>query len=442
MGTYNLWDCVATAKILKRLREEQRSNGQDAYYRERVWPLIDVGLAVQAKGLRLDPLAIAKLDKQYEPELDDTEGEIRSILGNEDLNLNSPKQKAQVLYGTLGLKCPKRTEGGDQSTDQEALLAVLQKLPPGDSKERRVLELLFHRSRLNTILTRYLSLRADPDGRVRPTVKMHGAETGRWAYADPALQQYPREVRAVIVAGEGMTFVAADFSQLEARILAVVAKDLVSLAAFANGEDIHAANAQDLFGVAAWEAADKATRKGMRDFAKGFLYGISYGGSPETMKTKTFCPCPKCVDKVPQLLNMKKGDIVRASQRWFVKHNAIMHFREALEKELRAHHRYVSPFGRVRFFTTPWPSVKRELYNCPMQTTAAEWMNDCALRLHETWPGVLALQMHDQLVLEVPLGEHDLWAGRLREIMERPVPQLDDTIFPVDMSHGTCWADL
>lgn len=434
---YNCWDVVATARSYRGLREELQSNGQWEFYEREVWPTVPVVLAMQERGLGFDPVARAALREQLTEERADVERRIKAA-ATFAINLNSTHHRARLLFEDLQFKPPKITGTGKRSTDQETLVKILQHLRKRDEPNRAVLENLFHRSRLNTILTRYLKVE-DREGRVYPRIKMYGAETGRMAYADPALQQYPKEARILYRASPGCHFVAADYSQLEARILAVLAQDRTSLAAFAAGEDIHRSNARDLFGKALDQVVDVAP---YRNFAKGFLYGISYGGSPETMKTKLFCPCPRCADKVPPTVKLPRSQITEASQRWFAIHEPVLRFRERLAEQVRQHHFYVNPLGRKRYFCTPWPSVERELYNFPMQSTAADIINRAMRVLHEEYNAPIVLQMHDSLMLEVPSGTIAHWSFILREVMERPVAELDGTTFPVDVEVGESWGDM
>jgi len=431
VGIYNNYDCLATARLAKLLPEMFTKQGTERYYREEVWPTVEVVLAMQRRGLAVDTLARESIRQSLEMELRETDDSIRAIAG--DINLNSTKQKSELLFGKLGLKPRKKTSKGADSTDLEALSQVLTHLRKMDEHARPVLNGLFHRSRVNTVLSRYLDFYVR-DGRVFPRIKFCGTKTERLAYADPAVQQFPREVRGMIVAQPGHVLVAADYSQLEARILAILANDRPSLEAFARGDDIHAANATDLFG-------QPVTRKDdpRRDFAKNFLYGISYGGAAETLKAKLFCPCPRC--KAPVALTVPREDMRRLADRWFARHPAVMKFRVALADKVRRFHYYDSPFGGRRWVFSPWSVAEREVYNLPMQWSAARITNRAMVRLHAMGAPIV-LQMHDSIMLEVPSREEGIWKDWLKIAMERPVPELGGAVFPVTVSMAERWSEL
>jgi len=444
LSRYNCYDTLATALGWQMLTQAMETNGQWQYYKERVRPFVPAVLEMQTRGLRIDTAELQRLRTDLGQELADTEAKVRSVASCPyTLNLNSPPQRAQFLYDEVGFKVPPATRKRPaRSTNQDALLWILKGLRKSDPRE--LLEQMFHRSRLNTILTRYLTLDVDPDGRIRPRIKLTGAETGRLAYADPAVQQWPREIRTLVVAAPGHTLVAADYSQIEARILAKLSGDRVSLEVFHAGGDVHAANAQDLFAVSpgAWADLPAGLREEYRNFAKTFLYGISYGGSPETMHTKTFCPCPQCAGKVPPTAKMTTAQVTAAANRWFAHHQPVVQWRDALVADVRRTHTYTTPCGRKRYFCEPYPAFVRPLMNFPMQATAADIINEATVRLHHIHAAPIVLQHHDMLTLEVPTADVPRWAQVLRTEMERPVPELGGMVFPVDMKRGDSWGRM
>jgi len=439
VGVYNNWDCLSTARLAKLLPIEMDAKAADPdYYAREVWPTVEVVLAMQRRGLAVDTLARENLRQSMEAELRDTDDTIQHLAIEAGqptyVNLNSHTQKAKLLFDKLGLKPRRFTEkSGTRSTDLEALAGLLHNLRVMDRHAIPVLHGLFHRSRVNTILSRYLDFYVR-DGRVYPRIKFCGTKTERLAYADPAVQQFPPEVRGMVVAAPGHVLVSADFSQLEARILAVLAHDKPSLEAFAAGQDIHSLNATDLFGRPITKDDPE------RDFAKSFLYGISYGGAAETMKSKLFCPCPKCVKPGAELA-VPRTDMRRLADRWFARHPAVLAFRRQLADTVRKFHYYDSPFGGRRWIFSPWSVAEREVYNLPMQWSAATIVNRAMRRLH-TWGAPIVFQHHDSIMLEAPVDQTSWWASRLRLVMEQPVPELGGTVFPVEVSVAERWSEL
>lgn len=450
VAKYNTTDTLSTAGLARALPAELRRRGMDRFWRDEVWPLIPAVLATQRRGLRFDANRAADMQTRLRAELAEVDaaildadptGELAQPTGKSPNGLGSPRKVAAMLTA-LGLQPLKKTETrGEPSVDQESLYQVLRGLRKRDEHLRPVLEDLFHRSRLRTVLQRYLSPPTDPDGRVRPTIKMGGTKSGRFAYADPALQQMPPEVRPIYVPAIGMVFVSADYSQLEARIAATLAGDHTEINAFARGDDIHTLTARELFGPP-FDTMPGGARKAARDFAKTFRYGsILYGGNPETVRTKTFCPCPRCVTRVPATLDMPRLKIVETTNRYFARHPQLLEFRRDIEQAVRRDRAYTNPLGRKRPFYGPWTAVKREAYNWPIQSTAADIINRAMRRLHNEFGAPIVLQMHDSLMLEVPARTADMWAARLRRVMAAPVPELGGTVFPVDVKVEAPWGE-
>lgn len=441
--TYNAHDVRATAELTSLLQRELQESHQLDYWEGSYWPTVEAVLALQARGLGIDRLALRRYKAAVTKELAETDTIIRDAAGDPNLNINSRPQVGKLLYEKLGLKVPRLTDGGQPSVDQHALVTVLRGLRQRDQHAKPILTALFHRSKLNTILTRYLIVEPDPSGRVYPRIKLYGAETGRLAYADPPLQQWPPAARHVFVPRPGYVFVGCDYSQIEARLLAILANDEVSLRVFREGGDVHRQNAMDLFGLTdtQWSQLTPTQVKAYRNYAKTFLYGISYGGNPTTIHTKLFCPCPKCEADQPPTLNLGPTEIKRAADRWFWLHRAVPEWHRQLMQQVSRTHRYTSPLGRRRVFCEPWPTCERSAKNVPMQMTAALIMDRAMVRLHQAG-APLVLQMHDQFVVECPQPEADYWVRKLVSCMESPVPELGDTVFPAEPEVGDTWGTL
>jgi len=449
VGIYNAWDTYATARIVQPLTQELKDNGQWDYFQDWFTSMAPVVHAMWQRGAGcLDKEAKTKYRRALRKELKETEDAIRGHWpeghGYTDKFFNSPKQRASFLYDDLNLRAPPKThKRSERSTDQSSLIFNLEHLRRMDERHVPVLHNLFHRSRLNTIDTRYLTVEEE-NGRVRPTIKLPGAETGRLAYAGPPLQQWPEECRHLLVAASGCVFVAADYKQLEARIMAHLSQDLASIEVFEAGDDIHRQNCQDLFGYTnlEWEDLDHIVRAATRDFAKRFIYGTSYGGTAETMSQKLFCPCSRCVDKVPAQWSLSRKKLREVEDRWSAKHAIVLTWRDDLVRSVvQGDHTWTSPFGYRRFFFTPYPAVKTEIYNCPMQHCAAKIVERAMIDLHRL-DAPLVLQMHDALKLEVPISEADRWAGVLQHVMEQSIPELGGVSFPVDVKVGVSWGKL
>ena len=448
VGTYNLHDVHSTAHLVRPLFDDiQEHKPQWDFYLNWIEPLQRAVIAMQRRGMLLDRYALRNYRLDLRRELRAIDNDIRDVADAQGFTYtgkfpNSDPQVAKFLFGSLGLKPAGKTDTGRPSVDQENLTRVLRDLRKKDEPWRQVLYDLLHRSRLQTIYERYLTLTPDSDDRVRSRVKLTGTKTWRFAYEEPPLQQFPKECRHIFRAAPGKVFIFCDYKQLEARILAVLANDEVSLNIFANpDDDIHRANTLDLLNwtIEHWNDQNDAIREAARNFGKAFLYGLQYGGKAETMKTKTFCPCPRCADKVPQMLELKRDQLKAAERRWFRAHPAVKVFQEQLAKDAQANHYYDSPFGLRRWLSKPWGAeLDRELKNIPEQMNAALLMNQSQVKM-ERYSIPIIIQMHDELGAEVPERDADQVRADMQGIMEQAIPELGGYSFPTDAAVGYNW---
>ncbi len=315
IGVYNAWDSYNTARLVGPLLTELRDNKQLEHYCAHVEPLQTAVVNMQARGLLCSRQAKSLYRSTLRVELQDVDSCLDSWYKHRiggagklvSFNPNSPKQVAAHLFGSyedggLGLLPSKAIKTG-YSVDQEALTGILRKLRKKDEHAIPFLHALFHRSRLQTIDERYLDFDIDPDGRVRPQVQMAKAKTFRLAYREPPLQQFVPEIRHMFVAKPGYVFLSRDYSQLEAKLLAYMSGDQVSIKGFEAGQDAHRRNAIDLFNPTL------DITKGERDYAKSFLYRIIYGGAGSE-KERTSCPCTQwgCASKLPPVVDLKRAD--------------------------------------------------------------------------------------------------------------------------------------
>jgi DNA polymerase-1 len=445
LGTYNLWDSYATASLIGPLVAEMRDHQQLDFYTSDIEPLQYAAIDMTVRGIQVNTNAKTTYRRRVRHELNEVDNYIKSVADSEGFKYtnkfpNSKQQVAKLLYDHLKIRCRKRTQKEGRSVDQDALTRVLRNLLKREEKYRKLLHALFHRSRLQTIDSRYLGFSVDEDGRVRPNVKMMATKTLRYAYEDPPLQQYPEEARHIFVAPNGKVLVSADYKQLEARVLAVLADDPVSRAVFEAGGDVHAQNARDLFGwsLDAWNHMDPVRRELARYFAKTFLYRITYGGSIISGDKKLMCPCTEwgCDKKNPPILELKKTEAAAVERRWFQSHPAVIAFQKTVAAEVRRTYFYTPPLGGRRWIAQPWGAdLEREVKNIPIQTTAAQIVNRAQVRIYQAGLPIV-LQWHDSLVAEVPEDQAQPTVELMRLTMETPVKELGGYSFPVDIMVG------
>jgi len=445
-GRYNLHDCYWTARLLPVLLEEARELGQLDWWSAYGEAFQDAVLDMAGRGLLLDRVALEAYRDRVSLELGDTDDSIRLVAIEAGFEYtgkfpNSRDQVARFLFDTLGLR-PTRLTGVKKrpAVDQEALTRVLRDLRIKDEPHRHVLLNLFHRTRLFTILSRYLTLEAEGDGRVRPVIKLAHVKTGRLAYANPALQQWPEEARHIFVSPPGKVLLCVDYAQLEARLLAYYADDGPSIDVFEAGGDPHAANARDLFnlGEAEWDTHENT--EPFRGYAKTWLYRQIYGGTAAAGDKKLFCPCPRCAAKMPSTLHLDPFTAAQNEERWHARHPKVKRWQAEVAGDVRRLHRFPLLLGGYRYLSAPWSrDLERELKNIPMQSGAARVMIRAQNTLHAQHAPIV-LQHHDSFLLEVTAGTEVGWADQVRAAMEEPVHIGNHLVrLPVDVKAGENW---
>ena len=418
-------------------------------------------------------------------------------------NPNSRDQLRVWLFHKdgLGLRPPASkqylTDTGKVSVDQQTLNHLLQRRSRSKAESEQILaatpiiHLLMHRARLQKIDQDYLDpevryeqelhgVRVLPSSavsegrrgrsdlqpmrelvqaserqraRVFPRIKILGTESGRYAYAEPPVHSWPDEIRHIVRASPSHTIIGADYSAVEARVFAILTNDRLLLELFENNRlypdnkryDLHITNFCDFFGwkFEQFTAQNALAQKASRNFAKVIQYGVfQYGGEPATVRSKIYCPCKRCEAKAPPVLEVTPERRVIATQRWFVKHPAVVFWRARISKQLLDTKWLTNPFGRRRYFAAPFSrEQEREGWNWMIQSTALDIIQRALVEL-DSLGAPLILQHHDALYLESPDADVVRWSALLKTTMEKPVPELRDIIFPVEVATGQSWGDL
>lgn len=368
------------------------------YTIERNGVLIDANmLNIQSNeiGMRL----IALENKAYE-------------LADQKFNLGSPKQLQEILFDKLGIKPLKKTPSGKPSTNEDVLqeLALDHPLPKVLLEYRGL-------AKLKSTYTDKLPKMINPDtGRVHTSYNQAVAITGRLASSDPNLQNIPvrtaegRRIREAFIAPAGSHIVSADYSQIELRIMAHLSKDEGMLKAFANNEDIHRATAAEVFGV------DKENVESeQRRFAKVINFGLIYGMSAFGLA---------------QNLNIERSAAQNYIERYFARYPGVRQYMDDT-RELAKEKGYVETYFGRRLWVpeinsangTRRAGAERAAINAPMQGTAADLIKLAMIAVHkwmvsEDLQSKLIMQVHDELILEVPDAELELVKQKLPELMQ------------------------
>ena len=396
-------------------------------------PMVPVLAGMERSGIKVDRDTLSRMSNAFAQKMAELEAEIHEMAGRR-FNVGSPKQLGEILFDEMGIEGGKRGKTGAYATGADVLedLATEHELPARVLDWRQL-------SKLKSTYTDALQDHINPDtGRVHTSYSIAGASTGRLASTDPNLQNIPirteegRRIREAFIAEEGKTLVALDYSQIELRILAHIA-DIPSLKqAFADGLDIHAMTASEMFDVPLDEmTADVRRRAKAINF--GVIYGISGFGLARNLR-------------IPR--SEAQGFIDRYFER-FPGIRTYMDDTKAFAKE----HGYVQTlFGR-RIHTPEIASkgpragfAARAAINAPIQGTAADVIRRAMIRMPDAiadLPAKMLLQVHDELLFEVEDAASDRLIDVARVVMEgaaEPVVKLDVKL-TVDAGQGRNWAE-
>jgi DNA polymerase-1 len=388
----------------------QASPGLLYVYEQIEMPAMRVLGIMERNGIRIDSALLSVQGQEVGKRLLALEGEIHQLAG-QPFNIQSPKQIAEILFGQLELPVIKKTPSGAPSTDEE----VLQKLAEDYPLPARILDYRSLAKLMSTYIEK-LPRMADPKtGRVHTSFSQATAVTGRLASSDPNLQNIPvrteegRRIREAFIPAEGCKLLSADYSQIELRIMAHIAEDENLLAAFAAGKDIHQATAAEIFGVPL-----ESVNAEQRRYAKVINFGLIYGMSAFGLAGN---------------LGIERSAAQNYIAKYFDRYPGVAHYMERTRQEARENGYVETVFGRRLWL----PDIKgsngprrqgaeRAAINAPMQGTAADLIK-LAMVAVENWlekeqlKTRMLLQVHDELVFDVPLDELGLLQDKLPDLM-------------------------
>ncbi len=399
-------------------------------YRDIEMPVMRVLQTMERNGVLLDVQLLAELSREFGAKMMEAEAKAHEQAG-QPFNLNSPKQIQEILFDKQGLKPVKKTPSGAPSTDEDALeqLALDHPLPRLILDYRGI-------AKLKSTYTDKLPEMINRDtGRVHTNYAQAVAVTGRLASNDPNLQNIPirttegRRIREAFIADQGCHIVSADYSQIELRIMAHISQDASLLKAFAAGEDIHRATAAEIFGLALGEVGAEQRR-----YAKVINFGLIYGMSAFGLARQ---------------LGLERSAAQQYMDRYFARYPGVAEYMRTTREKAREQGYVETVFGRRLWL----PEIRggngqrrqgaeRAAINAPMQGTAADlvkmamiavqrWIADKALKTR------LIMQVHDELVLEVPDQELDTVKHTLPKMMSG-VAELSVPLV-VDVGVGLNW---
>ena len=385
-------------------------------------PTSHVLFDMERTGVLIDREKLAAQSRELATRIAELEANAQQIAG-QSFNLGSPKQIGEILFGKLGLPVVKKTASGAPSTDEE----VLEKLAEDYPLPKMLLE---HRglSKLKSTYCDKLPASADQHGRVHTDYGQAVAVTGRLSSSDPNLQNIPirtaegRRIREAFIAPPGHRIVSADYSQVELRIMAHISGDTGLLDAFSKGEDIHRATASEVFGVPLGEVTSEQRR-----YAKVINFGLIYGMSAFGLA---------------QNLGIERDAARTYMERYFMRYPGVAKYMESTRAQAKRQGFVETVFGRRLWLpeiNSPngprRAGAERAAINAPMQGTAADLIKLAMIAVsrwirEESLGARLIMQVHDELVLQVPDDEVERVRARVPELMssvaDLRVPLLTD----------------
>ncbi len=429
---YAAEDADITWRLHAHLKPRLAIEGGSKVYERVDRPLIPVVARMEREGIRVDRARLAKLSEEFAIEIGRLEGEIHALAGQE-FTVGSPKQLGDILFDKLGYKGGKKGKTGQYSTD----VSVLEKLAvEGAPIARKVLEWR-QLAKLKSTYTDALQAAINPEtGRVHTSYSLVGAQTGRLSSTDPNLQNIPirtaigRQIREAFVAGEGNVLLAADYSQIELRLAAHMADVPALKEAFAAGEDIHARTAMEMFGE-----VNRDTRGRAKTINFAILYGISRWG-------------------LAGRLEVSAEEAQAMIDTYFQRFPGIQRYIHETLESVRGCGYSETLFGRKTWFPrinsknqAERQGSERAAINAPIQGTSADIIKRAMARmlpalgdagLHDVR---MLLQVHDELVFELP--EHRVEAATpiIRQVMaEAALPAVELTVpLGIDIGTGPSW---
>ena len=424
-----------TLRLARALRQDvEGEDGLINVYDTIDLPLMPVLSRMEAAGVKIDTMALGRMSVDLEKQCDARAREIHAISGME-FNVNSPRQLGDVLFNKLGL--PKPVKYGKGKTISTAV-DVLEELAAEHDIARKVLDFRQLSKLKSTYVDSLPTLVEARTGRVHTTFNPAGTATGRLSSTNPNLQNIPirtelgREIRSAFIAERGNVLLSADYSQIELRLLAHFSEDPLLVEAYRREDDIHQLTASEVFGVPPMLITAEH-----RSRAKAVNFGIVYGISPFGLAAQ---------------LGIDQKEAKRYIDTYFQRYKGVRAFIDHVLEETRREQRVRTLFGRIR----PIPDInsknanmrgfaERTAVNTPLQGTAADVIKLAMIKIdaeitRRKLRSRMTLQVHDELVFEVPEQEVDTMRELVCEHMQNVYPFKVPLM--VDIGVGDNWRDL
>ncbi|NCX53313.1 MAG: DNA polymerase I [Rhodobacterales bacterium] len=431
--TYAAEDADITLRLWKIFKQKLHLSKVTKVYESLERPLVSVLAQMEKNGVKVDRETLSRMSNAFAQKMAGLEAEIYELAG-ETFNVGSPKQLGEIMFDKLGYEGGKKGKNGAYATGAD----ILEELATSNDFPKRVLDWR-QLSKLKSTYTDALQDHINPDtGRVHTSYSIAGAVTGRLSSTEPNLQNIPvrtedgRRIREAFVAESGNILVSLDYSQIELRILAHIAKIDALKQAFHDGLDIHAMTASEMFDV----PLDQMTPE-IRRQAKAINFGVIYGISGFGLARN---------------LRIPRAEAQGFIDRYFDRFPGIKEYMDETIKFSKENNYVKTLFGRV--IHTPEINAKgpmagfakRAAINAPIQGTAADIIRRAMIRVPDAikdLPAKMLLQVHDELLFEVKEEFSQDLVDKVQSIMETAsLPFLKmDIPLSVDAGHGLNWAE-
>ena len=432
---YAAEDADVTLRLWQVLKPRLVAESMTTLYETLERPMVSVLVRMEARGIKVDRQILSRLSGEFAQKLAGLEAEIHEEAG-ETFNIGSPKQLGDILFGKFGLSGGKKTKTGAWSTGA----SVLEDLSAeGNTLAARILDWR-QLSKLKSTYTDALPSFIHPEtGRVHTSYALASTSTGRLSSSEPNLQNIPvrteagRRIRTAFVAETGMKLISADYSQIELRLLAHVAEIPALRQAFADGLDIHAMTASEMFNVPIKDMPGEVRRR-----AKAINFGIIYGISAFGLSNQLGIPREESAAYIKQ---------------YFERFPGIRDYMEAMKAQVRKDGFVTTIFGRKIHFpgvNSKNPAerafVDRASINAPLQGSAADIIRRAMIRMEDALvakklSALMLLQVHDELIFEAPESEVEETIALVSEVMEHaPEPAVKLSVpLQVEASAARNW---
>lgn len=422
------YNAVTQLYIYDKICDALNRSEQMKIYTDIEYPLSKVLLDMERTGICVSSEKLVALDTLYADKLNMLTEKIHELTGNK-FNISSPKQMSEVLFDKLGLPAIRKNKNG-YSVDEEVLVSIKDKHP--------AIEYILQYRKYSKLLSTYVrGIQGEVHGgKIHTIFNQCITATGRLSSSNPNMQNIPmrgedaQEIKSAFTAEEGTVLISADYSQIELRVLAHLSKDPIMIKAFKDNMDIHAATAAEIFGVNISQVTS-TQRKNAKAINFGIIYGISSFGLSESA-------------------NISQKEAKGFIETYFERYSVVKEYLDKLIEEARAKGYIQTYFGRKRRSGDINSSNKiirsqaeRIAMNTPIQGTAAEIMKIAMLKVYEALKGYKAkilIQIHDELIVQVPTSEIDKVKDIIKNSMEDAVKL--DVPLKVSMDEGKNWGEL